>query len=208
MRINLRTLFFTTIAMLAGFIVLSGYFVEIDPLLELRLRFVNWSVILAAVAMIVGVVYIIRTHWGRIKSRQAGWFYSLALLICLVATFLISIYFGPVSKASMFIFNYILSPIEMSMMGLLVVIVLMVSVKLLKKRPSGFSILFLGVVVLVILGSISMPGMENQLFGEMKNWIVQTWAGAGARGILLGVVLGTVTAGFRILLGVERPYSD
>jgi hypothetical protein len=30
---------------------------------------------------------------------------------------------------------------------------------------------------------------------------------AGARGILLGIALGSVTTGLRILLGADRPYS-
>ena len=30
---------------------------------------------------------------------------------------------------------------------------------------------------------------------------------AGARGILLGVALGSLTTGLRILLGADRPYS-
>jgi hypothetical protein len=31
---------------------------------------------------------------------------------------------------------------------------------------------------------------------------------AGARGILLGVALGTVATGLRVLLGIDRPYSE
>jgi hypothetical protein len=31
---------------------------------------------------------------------------------------------------------------------------------------------------------------------------------AGARGLLLGVALGTVIAGLRIFLTIERPYSE
>jgi hypothetical protein len=188
--------------------VLAGYFVEIGFLSDLRLLLVNWSVLLAAVAVIVGVIHIWRVHWARIKTHQDGWFNSLVLIIFLLGTFIAVAYFGPVSTPSLFIFNYILAPIEMSLMALLAIILLMASVKLFKKRLSGFSLLFLGVVVLVILGSISLPGLETQPFGELKNWIAQIWAGAGVRGILLGVVLGTVAAGFRILLGVERPYSD
>jgi hypothetical protein len=30
---------------------------------------------------------------------------------------------------------------------------------------------------------------------------------AGARGILLGVALGSLTTGLRILIGADRPYS-
>lgn len=208
MRVSLSASIYAAIAMLAGFVVLAGYFVEVGFLSDLRLLLVNWSVLLAAVAVIVGVIHIWRVHWVRIKTHQAGWFNSLVLIIFLIGTFIAVAFFGPVSTPSLFIFNYILAPIEMSLMALLAIILLMASVKLLKKRLSGYSLLFLGVVVLIIFGSTSLPGLETQPFGALKNWIAQTWAGAGVRGMLLGVVLGTVATGFRILMGVERPYSD
>jgi hypothetical protein len=96
----------------------------------------------------------------------------------------------------------------MSLMALLAIILLMTSIKLLRRRLTGHSLIFLGVVLLVILGTVALPGVEFPALQEVKNWVVQTWAGAGARGILLGVALGILATGIRILLGVERPYSD
>ena len=37
--------------------------------------------------------------------------------------------------------------------------------------------------------------------------IIQILPVAGARGILLGIALGSIMAGLRILFGAERPYS-
>jgi len=34
------------------------------------------------------------------------------------------------------------------------------------------------------------------------------WAVGGARGLLLGVALGSITAGLRVLLATDRPYGD
>jgi hypothetical protein len=41
----------------------------------------------------------------------------------------------------------------------------------------------------------------------IRPFIAQVLAAAGARGILLGVALGTLTTGLRILFGVDRPYG-
>jgi hypothetical protein len=208
MKLNLKTSLFAAIAMLTGFVVLIGYFVEIDFLTELRHLMVNWAVLLAAVAIIVGVINLARVHWHRVKSHQSSRFNSLVLVSCMLGTLIVTAYFGPISRPSMFIFNNILAPIEMSLMALLMIVLLMASIKLLRQRLSGHTLLFLGVVILVILGSVSLPGIEYPIVYEVKNWVAQTWAGAGARGILLGVALGIVATGIRILLGVERPYSD
>ncbi len=208
MRLSLKDTLFAAVAILTGLVVLSGYFIEVSFLTDLRLLFVSWAVLLTAVAVIVGVINLLRVHWDRIKAHQPGWFYSLVLVFCLLATLVIAGYFGPTSQPSMYLYNNFLAPLEMSLMALLAVTLLMAAAKLLQRRLSGFSLLFIGVVVLVILGSISIPGIELQSLRDVKNWIAQTWAGAGARGILLGVALGTVATGIRVLLGVERPYRD
>jgi len=41
----------------------------------------------------------------------------------------------------------------------------------------------------------------------VRSWLAQVPAIAGARGLLLGVALGTVATGIRILIGVDRPYG-
>jgi hypothetical protein len=42
----------------------------------------------------------------------------------------------------------------------------------------------------------------------IKDWVLDVPALAGARGILLGVALGTAATGLRVLLGLDRPYVD
>jgi hypothetical protein len=49
------------------------------------------------------------------------------------------------------------------------------------------------------------------LWGELpiiKDWILNVPTLAGVRGILLGVALGTIATGLRILLGADRPYVE
>ena len=164
----------------AEVIYLLGYFVDFGFFTDLRLLMVNWAILLAAVAVIVGVINLSRVHWQRIKSHQNGWFYSLVLIFCFLGSLVVVAYFGPVSTPSIFIFNYVLAPIEMSLMALLAIILLMTSIKLLRRRLTGHSLIFLGVVLLVILGTVALPGVEFPALQEVKNWVVQTWAGAGA----------------------------
>jgi hypothetical protein len=42
---------------------------------------------------------------------------------------------------------------------------------------------------------------------DIRMFISQRLASAGARGILIGVALGTLTTGLRILFGSDRPYG-
>ena len=68
------------------------------------------------------------------------------------------------------------------------------------------SALMLIVAVVVLIGQVSVGLLP--VVPELKNWILAVPAMAGVRGILLGVALGAVLTAIRLLLGVERPYSD
>jgi len=41
----------------------------------------------------------------------------------------------------------------------------------------------------------------------VRPFIAQVMAASGARGLLLGVALGTLTTGLRILFGADRPFG-
>jgi hypothetical protein len=46
------------------------------------------------------------------------------------------------------------------------------------------------------------------LFGTLlRPWVTEVLALGGARGILIGVTLGTLTTGLRVIFGADRPYG-
>jgi hypothetical protein len=77
------------------------------------------------------------------------------------------------------------------------------------RTRSSASLVMLIACVLVLLGSIWIDvGPGWALLVETKNWVMNVPVLAGARGILLGIVLGAIVTGLRLLMGVDRPYSD
>jgi hypothetical protein len=63
--------------------------------------------------------------------------------------------------------------------------------------------------VLVLIGITPLPFFgQISLLGSLRNWLATVPALAGARGLLLGIALGTIATGLRILMGVDRPYGD
>ncbi len=208
MKANIKLAFLVAVTFSSGFLVLLGYFFDLGFLNEVRQLLIRWAVILLAVSVIVGGINLSRVHFHRIRHRQPGWFYSLVLILSLLITLVIACYYGPNAKPSMFIFNYIQIPIEMSLFAMLAVLLVLFSVRLLHEQQSSYSFLFILVVITVLLGTISIPGVDTLFFSDARNWLTQVWAGAGARGILLGIALGVIATGIRVLIGAERPYTE
>jgi len=198
------------IAIAFGGIVLLGYFVDVALLRTMSEIFLQYAAILAAVALLLGLVNLFTVHWRKVTRGEKGNLYSIILLISFGITTLVVAFFGPTAEWSMWIFNNIQIPIETSLMALLVVILIFASIRLVRKRMSWFTLLFIGTAVLMLLGSAPLFGVELPILhgpNGLRALISQIPVTAGARGLLFGVALGTIATGLRILIGSDRPYG-
>ena len=202
----------TAIAIASGVLVLAGYFLGDQAggggllFSEVRLTLLNWAVILAGFALFIGVLNLVQVHLKKVRSRSKGAFYSLVLVFSLIITFLV----GLVKPTSLqVVFTTVQLPVEASLMALLAVTLTYASIRLLNRRRTVLSFVFLGTALLMLLATAPLPWLGNIpiLSDWVRPFIAQVLAASGARGILIGVALGTLTTGLRVLLGVERPYG-
>jgi sulfite exporter TauE/SafE len=100
-------------------------------------------------------------------------------------------------------------PVEASLMALLAITLTYASIRLLRRHLNLLSVIFLITAVLILLGTAPWPFLGDVPFlsNIIRPIVAQIPATAGARGILLGVALGTLTTGLRILFGADRPYG-
>jgi hypothetical protein len=210
------------IAILSGLFVLFGYFLDYDRLGlgGIYQGLYQTVVILAAVAVLIGMINLFQTHLTKVILKKPGRFYSLVLILAMFTTLIIAGWLGPGAKLPLWIFNNIQLPVEISLLALLVIVLIMSACRLLSRKPDYFSILFLLTVLFLLVGVGSFRGlnifqnMDSSRIGSyldlknMRNWIMQVPVIAGVRGLLLGVALGTIATGIRLLLGTERPYEN
>jgi len=202
-----RNIVFTAIAIAVGLVVLVGYFLQLDLLVNLRVVLLEWATLLVAVALLVGVVNLVSVHWRRSISDHPNRVNSIVLIVALAITLGIAGILGPTSQISLWIFNYIQIPIEGSLMAILAVVLIYAGVRLLRRKPNLLSIVFIATAVVILLMTGPLFGIDIPGLAELRIWIGKVPAVAGARGILLGISLGIVAAGLRILIGADRPYG-
>jgi hypothetical protein len=194
------------IAISVGMIVLLGYFVPaVNPF---RFILLQWAVILAGVAVFIGIWNLFSVHLQKIRERRPGSINSLILLFFMLITMTFSLVPGlePLQKMML---DGIMIPAEISLMAVLAVTLLYASVRLLRVRADWASILFLAAALLILLGLGPLPyiGQLPFMSDKVRPLVSDVLATGGARGILIGVALGTLTTGLRILFGADRPYG-
>ncbi len=197
------------VAIAIGVLILLGTFFNLPILVTARTLLLEWAILLAAFALLVGAWNLISVHWGKVRSMQPGGVYSAIVLISFVITLIAAILSGgPTGPWSQWIFNNVQVPIETSLVAVLSVVLIFSIIRLFRRRIDTFSIVFLVTVLLVLLGSTPLLfAGESTGLSVVRDFIVQVLATAGGRGLLLGIALGTLAVGVRILIGSDRPYQ-
>jgi len=196
----------------SGIFVLLGYFIDHEVVLTLRLILMRWSVLLVAGALFLGLFNLLTVHWSKVSEQEKGWPYSAVLILAFLVTLILGLWFGPDNQTLLMLFNYIQLPVEASLMALLTISLAVAGFRLVSRRRDPFSLIFVVVAMLVLLGTgpwlVASDSDAYIMLGQLRNWVAQVWASGGARGILLGVALGAILTGLRVLLAVDRPYGD
>lgn len=193
------------IAIASGLIVLLGYFVPVNGLLEVRLLLLQLAAVLAATAVLIGAINLLSVHWQKLRTSQKNSVYSILLIFSFVITFLLGLS-RITNQLFSLVLNGIIVPAETTLMALLAVTLIYASVRLLRRRADMMSFLFLGTAILILL--VSAPPLGSlPIATEIKRVFNDFITVAGARGILIGVALGALTTGLRVLFGIDRPYG-
>jgi uncharacterized membrane protein len=205
------------LAIAVGLFVLVALLLPVPLLSAIGTYFIDCAVIIAAFALFLGLLNVLRVHLGHIRERTKTWPYSVVLLVALVLVLVVGVVTlmpsqadqaqpsGPSHPAMQWIFTNVMVPIQATFGALLAFLTLTAAYRLFRLRNAQSAVLL--VVALLVLAGQASFGLLPVL-PQLRDWILDVPALAGMRGILLGVALGTVLTGIRLLLGVERPYSD
>jgi hypothetical protein len=192
-------------AIAAGIIVLSGYFFP-QQLESLRLLLLDWGVIIAGMTVLVGIVNLVAVQWGKFRAGQKGGGYGILLVISLLITFGLGMIFGPQHPYMRLTMNAIIMPVEASLMAILAVTLIYASIRLLRRRVDVVSVVFLIVAVVFLI--LMTPTPFGPIPGDQFILsFLEMFSGGGARGLLIGIALGTILTGLRVLFGIDRPYG-
>lgn len=203
------------IAIAVGLVTLLGYLIAIPELQTARVMLTDWAVVLAALAVLVGVINLLLVHTRRIQSGDRGSIYSLLTILAVLLTLLIGVFESRgteipslYQKPSVInsLFEGVIVASQATLASLVMIFLVVAAMRMLRSKPNVWSVVFVVVVVIVLIGWV--PLIQMGIVSRLRQWLLSVPVAAGARGILLGVALGTLAIGLRVLTGAERPYKD
>ncbi|HEX9442434.1 MAG TPA: hypothetical protein VF909_22290 [Roseiflexaceae bacterium] len=218
-----KRLIATLIAGVAGLIVLIDFAGSVGSVDALARVLVNWAALLAALALLVGLLSVAISHFMRVLRRRPDWGYSVVLLVAMLLVIISGTVVGfwntgGETKVVLFpqslveqpirdLFRAFYQPLAASFLALLAFFALSAALRALRRRTAdALVIVIIAVVVLALAGLPQLAALP--LLGDGVRWVSDYVALAGARGLLLGSALGALVAGVRVLLGFDQPFLD
>jgi hypothetical protein len=194
------------IAIGVGLLILLGYFFNTPILSIIQTELISWAITLTAVSILVGVISLLTVHLRKIQNKDKGITNSLILILSFITTLALGIYFGPMATIFQSIWSAIQIPVETSLLSLLAISLAYAIFRVFHRKINLFSVIFVITVLLMLLINSGFLPINNIPVIKDIAYILNQIPVAGARGILLGVALGSLTTGLRVLLGSDRPY--
>ena len=153
--------------------------------------------IVIALSIIIGIANLLYVHVSRLSR---GKFYSAVLLV----SFGFTVYWYVTKQGDTSLLEAVQVPIESALAALLFLSLAHGGSRVMGKRADVWGLLFVVVVVIVLLASVPMT--ELAPVKAWSDWLMRIPVSAGARAMLLGIALGMVVTGVRVLLGQDRSY--
>jgi hypothetical protein len=204
----MRKILAIIILLAVGLSVLAGYFfrVQLNPLLSLIF---DWGFALLGVTGLIGVGYLIWHHLSRIIRKEKSIFSSIIVLLAfsftLIAGFVLT-------TQNAFFRTFVLNvqmPVETSLLAIIAATLFYGSTRLIRTQGwTPMSIGFLGSALVSLILNLGVVHAEAGTLGAELLAFLHRLPLVGARGILIGMALGGLLVGLRVLFFMKRPYGE
>ncbi len=194
----------TAIAIGVGVIVLFDFFFTLPLVNAIGAAFREWTIVLTAFAVLLGLFNLLWVHLSRILRRnEPSMGYSVIVVVTALLVFFIGLLFGLPSAPMTWLFDNIYTPLQGAFFALVAFFLATAAYRALRARSFETTLMLLAALV-VFIGQAPLVNVMTQA----REWVLSVPSTAGVRGILLGVALGTIATGVRLIAGMDRPYSE
>jgi hypothetical protein len=192
----------TAVALAFGLLTLIGLMTGVlGGLADLALQI---AVMTAGIALLIGVGNLLNVHLRRLLGRQRGALYSFVLILSFLLV--IGLWLLGGDAANLVLLQDVQRSAETALSALLVFALVYGAYRLMRQRVTWAAMLFTAALLIVLIGALPLEGLG--VVAEVRDWIIQVPASAGARGLLIGIALGAIVTAVRVLIGQDRSYRE
>lgn len=188
---------------IAGGVALLGIdrFVHIPLLRGLATTLYTWGLLLAAFALLLGLLNVLWVHLRQIVVGSGGWPQSLVLITALLVTLIVGLSnaSGVNSPLIEWIFDSVIAPGQATLLALTAFFMLPAAYRYLRIGRTGGLWMLAGVLLVMVA---QMPAAHARLpaaLPALTGWVLDVPGMAALRGALLGSAFALILVALRAL---------
>ncbi len=212
------------ITFIVGVVFVVAYFIPHPPMNKFRDSFSDWFAIVAAFAIWLGALNLLKISALKMIRKKPDWPFALMIIVSFLLMAGIGFYegyrglyaeqafsFRDPGTAFDWLYVNVYTPLSATMFALLAFFVASASYRAFRARNVEATLLLLA-AFFVMLGRVPVGDLltlwmpEGYQMSAWTNWIMNVLNTAGQRAIMIGIALGLVSTSLRIILGLERAY--
>jgi len=204
------------ITAVVGIAFVIQYFIPHSPFDRFEQLFSDWFFIIAACAIWLGALNLLKLSIIKVQRQKKDWQYSVIVIVSwltmAIAGFAGGRGFQTPGTAFDWLYVNIYTPLSATMFAILAFFVASASYRAFRARNVQATLLLVA-GFLVMMGRVLFDdiffaplGWDFQPLSEISSFIMNYPNLAGQRAIMIGIALGTVSTALRIMLGIERSY--
>jgi len=164
----------------------------------------NWAVIIGAFALGLGAYSLIIRHSRIISTRRTMWPYSIVLLLTMLIFAATGLITGSITSSEYgWIYSTIIQPLSSTLYGMNAFFIASASYRAFKARSTE-ALLLLVAAIFLMLKNAPIGGVIHPILPAIGQTIWDFVGATGMRAILIGIGIGTLALGLRVIIGQEK----
>ena len=180
-------------------------YIIVNPVIDkTSVAITSWASIVSLFAVGLGAIVTIRHHALNVLKKRKDWIWSIWLIFCTLATYVIGIVLTTGSDIYSWLFRNVLGSLSTTTASLVGLFCFTAAYRAFKVRTWDATILLVSALIIIIGRNIPLGQMISPSLPALANWLMDfpnTGANRGIRFIMAIVATGY---GLRILVGRER----
>ena len=193
------------ITTISALIIVFSAFTFVGNQMKLQSTMDRWFQVSEAAALLLGAINLTRIHGEHIQRRRAGYYNSIACLICLWGFFALGLAVSNKGPTYRWIYDCTLVHMEATMFSVICFYIASAAYRAFRIRTVEATVLLV-VATIVMLGNVPVGDVIWAQLPSVKDWILRVPNSAAMRGITIGIYIGGFATALRILLGLERAH--
>jgi len=185
-------------------IMTLDYFWESTLIEALATDMNNWAVVIGAFALGLGAYSLVMRHSKIIYQRKAMWPYSVVLLVTMAVFIATGLITGSITSSEYnYIYSLIVQPLSSTLYGMNAFFIASASYRAFRARNFESSLLLIAAIFLM-LKNAPIGAVISPILPHIGSIIWDISGNTGMRAILIGIGIGTLSIGLRVIIGKEK----